>query len=88
MRRLPPRSHCVTLALGLVTLATLSPVAAQQALPADYPARPIRVVTPNAPGSSIDTLGRIVAQRLGETLGQSLLIENRAGAGAPSAWRW
>lgn len=46
----------------------------------DYPSRPLRVLLPNAPGSSIDTLGRIVAVRLGETLGQPLVIENRAGA--------
>ena len=46
----------------------------------DYPSRPIRLMMPNAPGSSIDTIGRIFAARLGEVLGQQLVIENRAGA--------
>jgi tripartite-type tricarboxylate transporter receptor subunit TctC len=47
----------------------------------DYPARPIRLVMPNAPGSSADTIGRLVATRLGEALGQQLVVDNRAGAG-------
>ena len=46
----------------------------------DYPSRPIRLMMPNAPGSSIDTIGRIFALRLGEALGQQIVIENRAGA--------
>ncbi len=48
---------------------------------ADYPSRSIRLIMPNAPGSSADTLGRIVAVRLGEALGQQLVVDNRAGAG-------
>jgi len=47
----------------------------------DYPSRPIRLIMPNAPGSSADTLGRIVAGRLSEALGQQLVVDNRAGAG-------
>ena len=47
----------------------------------DYPNRPIRLIMPNAPGSSTDTMGRIAAQRLGEGLGQQLVVDNRAGAG-------
>ena len=46
-----------------------------------YPSRPIRLIMPNAPGSSADTVGRIVAIRLGEALGQPLVVDNRAGAG-------
>jgi len=46
-----------------------------------YPDRPIRMIMPNAPGSSIDTMGRIVASKLGEALGQQIVIDNRAGAG-------
>ena len=46
----------------------------------DYPGRPIRLIMPNAPGSSIDTVGRLTGVRLGEALGQTIVIENRAGA--------
>jgi len=48
---------------------------------ADYPKRPIRLILPNAPGSSSDVLARILAAKLGETLGQSIVVENHAGAG-------
>jgi tripartite-type tricarboxylate transporter receptor subunit TctC len=46
-----------------------------------YPSRSIRLIMPNAPGSSADTMGRIVAIRLGEALGQQVVVDNRAGAG-------
>jgi tripartite-type tricarboxylate transporter receptor subunit TctC len=48
---------------------------------ADYPNRPIRMLVPNAPGSSVDTLGRIFAQALTNVSGQQVVIDNRAGAG-------
>ena len=47
----------------------------------EYPSRSIRLIMPNAPGSSADTMGRIVAVRLGEALGQQVVVDNRAGAG-------
>ena len=47
----------------------------------NYPSRPIRLIVPNAPGSSNDTLGRIVAVKLGDVIGQQIVIDNRAGAG-------
>lgn len=47
----------------------------------DYPIRPIRLIMPNAPGSSADTMGRIAAAKLGEALGQQIVVDNRAGAG-------
>ncbi len=48
---------------------------------ADYPNRPIRLIMPNAPGSSADTMGRIAALKLAEALGQQVVVDNRAGAG-------
>lgn len=45
-----------------------------------YPARPLRLVVPFPPGSPSDGLGRVVALRLGETLGQPVVIDNRGGA--------
>jgi tripartite-type tricarboxylate transporter receptor subunit TctC len=68
-------------AIVLVATAVLAPLAGAAQPGAGYPNRPIRLVMPNAPGSSTDTMGRIVAIRLGETLGQQLVVDNRAGAG-------
>jgi tripartite-type tricarboxylate transporter receptor subunit TctC len=72
----------VKLMAGLVTCAVFSgAVAAATADPAaNYPNRPIRLMVPNAPGSSVDTLSRIVAVSLGEVLGHQVVIDNRAGA--------
>jgi tripartite-type tricarboxylate transporter receptor subunit TctC len=47
----------------------------------DFPNRAVRMLVPNAPGSSIDTMSRIVAARLGDALGQPVFVENRDGAG-------
>src|SRR5262249_26255969 len=47
----------------------------------DWPARPVKIVVPFAPGGSADTLGRLVAQKLSEQLKEGFVIENRGGAG-------
>jgi tripartite-type tricarboxylate transporter receptor subunit TctC len=51
------------------------------AIAQNYPNRPIRVLVPFAAGGAVDTLARLIALKLSETLGQSVIIENRAGAG-------
>ena len=46
-----------------------------------YPVRPVRMIVPNAPGSTTDLLGRIVFTRMGEPLGRQVVVDNRPGAG-------
>ena len=47
----------------------------------EYPNRPIRVIVPYAAGGLPDTIARLVGQRMGESLGQQMVVENRGGAG-------
>ncbi len=47
----------------------------------NYPSRPIRLIIPFPPGGSNDVVGRIVANQLGQKLGQTVFVDNRAGAG-------
>jgi tripartite-type tricarboxylate transporter receptor subunit TctC len=63
----------------LTVLITLLPAAATDAQSA-YPARPVRLVVPFAAGGTNDTLGRIVAEKFSEKLGQPFVADNRGGA--------
>ena len=74
--RLPtPITAAIVAGLGLI----LSPT--ESMAQSEYPNKTVRLIVGFAPGGSTDIVGRIVAQRLGERLGQSVIVENRAGAG-------
>ena len=67
--------------LSIVLALVLASFSAGNAWGQAYPNRPIRVLVPFAAGGAVDTLARIVGQKLSESVGQPVIIENRPGAG-------
>jgi len=65
-----------TLSILVLALLLVATASAQT-----YPSRPVRIVIPLSPGGTTDVPGRMIAQKLSETLGQQFYVENRAGAG-------
>src|SRR5438874_11720134 len=72
-------------ALGVLATTVLAPE--QSASAQTYPTRPITLVVPFAPGGSASTAARSVADKMSETLGQQIVIDNRGGAGGTVATR-
>lgn len=75
-----PRMVAVVLPAALFA-AVVATAAAQPARgPGDYPSRPIRLILPQSPGGPTDIIGRTVAQKLSDNVGQPVVADNRAGA--------
>lgn len=68
-------------ALAALCVLLAAPAAGAEKAPAQYPVRPVRVIVPQSPGASNDTITRIVAAKMGEILGQQFVVDNRPGAG-------
>ena len=71
-----PRRKFLRLAAGAAALPAVSRAAIAQS----YPSRPITMIVPFAAGGSSDVVGRVLAQRMGRSLGQTVIIENVGGA--------
>ncbi|WP_439614532.1 Bug family tripartite tricarboxylate transporter substrate binding protein, partial [Reyranella sp.] len=67
--------------LGLIGVAAAAGAWPAFAQGTSFPSRTIRLVAPHAPGGNSDTFARILAQKLGERIGQQVVVENRTGAG-------
>jgi tripartite-type tricarboxylate transporter receptor subunit TctC len=76
-----PRRRFLHLAAGAAALIAPTAVTLAQ----DWPTRPVTMIVPYAAGGGVDALARIVAPRLGEHLGQPVIIENGGGAGGQLA---
>jgi tripartite-type tricarboxylate transporter receptor subunit TctC len=76
MQRMPFIRRALVLAGAALAAGWFAPVAAQAP---SYPGKPVRVIIPFPPGGTLDTVGRLLAQKLSEQLGQPFVVENRAG---------
>ena len=73
------RSGLVAIAFAVAACGLTGPTPARAA--DAFPTQPVKLVIPFPPGGSTDVVGRIVAAKMGELLGQTVLVENKAGAG-------
>ena len=71
--------HTRRLLVQCLSLASVLPLTARSQ-DSEFPSRPIKLIVPNAPGSSVDTIGRILGNQLASAAGLKTFVENKAGA--------
>jgi tripartite-type tricarboxylate transporter receptor subunit TctC len=71
------KRHFVSLSLGVIAGFATMPIYAQT----PWPSKPVRLIVPYPPGGPVDQLARAISIKLGEQLGQPIIIDNKAGAG-------
>src|SRR5688572_4309482 len=76
----PDRRRCTPRFIAAALVGTVAVLASAAAAAQAFPARPVRLIAPYGAGGSYDLIARIVAQKLGEQLGQQVIVDNRAGA--------
>jgi len=83
MRRAPCSLLIVSRTAAIIGSIALSGlVAGQNTMAQNYPSRPIRLIVPQSAGGSTDLIARVVAQKMGDALGQTVVVDNRPGAGS------
>jgi tripartite-type tricarboxylate transporter receptor subunit TctC len=76
-----PANHAFFLLMACTLAAGVGLAPALAAAQGGYPSKPIQLVLPFPPGGATDVVGRVVGQKLGERLGQTVIVDNRPGAG-------
>jgi len=74
------RRQALLLSAAAASLLASAAMAQGPSNSAAYPERPVKIVVPFAPGAGTDAMGRLIAQKLGEVLGGTFVVDNRAGA--------
>ncbi len=82
MISLSRQRHAMARLMGLAILASSVGLPLLAQAQASYPTHPLKLIVPFPPGGGVDLIGRLVAQKLGDRLGQSVVVENKGGASA------
>src|SRR6202035_807562 len=77
-----PMQTCSKYLFASLAFTSVAGLANHTARAADYPSRPIHLIVPYAAGGAADSIARIVAKRVGKSLGQTIVVENRGGGGS------
>jgi len=72
--------------VALIVIPLALNFVAKPAFAQDFPKGPVKIIVPFPPGGPTDTVGRLLAQKLQETWGQTVVLDYKPGAALPSGW--